>query len=147
MSSRALRFGGAAAVAITAAAFFLSVGNTYATFTSETENAGSTFATNWVEPPTGVNAVVNGDDVSLTWTQASSDHATGQEIDAVDNFTNTDCSGVDYAGNPIQTWSDLSASSYNDIGAGADGDTICFAVVSTIGSWREQTTVSVQLGP
>jgi len=119
------------------------LGTTFAVFNGETENAGSTFALNWVTAPSGAGAIQSGDDVDLSWTLG---HGTAQEIDIVDNGSSSDCDGVDYSSGATISLG-AGDTSYTDTGraVGHSGDLICYAIVSTVGTWRAQTTVQIQL--
>ena len=149
MSPRGLRRLFAVAAISALAVLCLSVrpfGTTFAIFDGETENAGSAFAVNWVDPPADASAMVSGDDVVLTWTPGPGSHVSGQEIDGVDNGASSDCSGVDYGSDPLATLA-AGASSYTDTNRAVDssGDWFCYAVVSTLGTWRAQTTAEIEL--
>jgi hypothetical protein len=137
-----------AVVIAAAAGALLSVrplGTTFAVFNGETENAGSAFALNWVTAPSGASAIQSSDDVDLRWTVG---HGTAQELDIVDNGSNSDCDGVDYSsGDTVSLGAGDDSYTDTDRAVGHAGDLICYAIVSTVATWRAQTTVSVQLSP
>ena len=61
-------------------------------------------------------------------------------------LSSSDCDGVDYSSGATISLG-AGDTSYTDTGraVGHAGDLICYAIVSTVGTWRAQTTVQIQL--
>lgn len=152
MSQRALRWAGGSVVVLAFAALLLStgpLGDTFALFNGETQNAGSTFAGGWVGAPTTPTATASGYDVALAWTPGSHGPVTGQQLFGVDNTTNSNCTGAAYS--LLATMASATTASYTDASRGTlanDGDWFCYELVSTSATvWTAATPLpAVQLG-
>lgn len=116
------------------------VGETFAFFNGETENAGSAFAGGWIDPPSSLTAGVGGADVNLSWTPAAHPPVTGQQLYLADNGTTSSCDGVTYA--PLGTALAADAASAVDSGRGstANGHWLCYRIDSTVGAWTATAT-------
>jgi len=147
---KALRQAALALVTLSATALVLSagvVGSTSAVFNGETQNAGSTFAGGWIDPPTSLTATASGYTVNLGWTAGTHGPVTGQQLNGVDNSTNANCIGAVLG--PVTTLG-AAATAYADSAEGSlatDGDWFCYQLVSTsASSWTAQATQQLQLG-
>jgi hypothetical protein len=134
------------------AALLLSIGplgSTFALFNGETENAGSTFAGGWVDAASGATATPSGYDIVLGWTAGTHGPVTGEQLDGVDNTTNSNCSGAAYV--LLHTMPTAGTAAYTDASRGNatnDGDWYCYELVSTSATaWTGLAPLAaVQLG-
>lgn len=125
---------------------FGSVHGTFATFSAETENADSSFAGGWIDPPTGLSIAPAGDGAAVTWTPGT--HAvTGQELDGADGGTSGSASCGTYGS--VQTWADDTTRSTTDAGSSANaGHWWCYRLISTSGTaWTSSADFTpIQVG-
>ncbi len=124
----------------------------FATFTAETENAGSSSPGGWIPGPTGLT--VNGPagyGADLTWVSGASAAApspnpvTGQQLFGVDGGTGASAScGSSYG--YLSTMAGAATTNYVDPGSsGENGHWYCYEMVSTsAGSW---TSPAVTFSP
>ena len=138
------------ALAAAAAAVLLGSGrvnSTFALYSGETQNAGSTFAGGWIGAPASPSATANGNNVDLAWTPGTHGPVTGQQLQGVDNGTSSNCSGAAYA--PL-TSLPAATSAYSDArGTSANGGNwFCYKLVSTSATaWTAEATLpALQLG-
>lgn len=152
MRNGALRRAVGASVVLSAAALLLGngvVGTTFALFNGETSNPNSAFAGGWVDTPSAATAAASGYDVSLTWTAGTHGPVTGQQLNGIDNGTNSNCTGAAYS---LITGSlTASTTAYTDASrgtAGSNGDWFCYQLVSTSATvWTAPLALpAVQLG-
>lgn len=150
MILKALRQAALAIVTLSAVALVLStgiVGTTLALFNGETQNAGSTFAGGWIDSPAAFTAPASGYDVALTWTPGTHGPVTGQQLNGVNNGTNSNCTGAAYAplatlGAAIATFTDSTSGS-----AASNGNWFCYQLVSKSATvWTAQAAQALQLG-
>lgn len=151
MTHAALRHAALAVILVSAAAFAFSsgvVGNTVALFNGETQNAGSSFAGGWVGAPSGLTTTASGYDVALAWTPGTHGPVTGQQLNGVDNLTNSNCTGAAYA--LISTLPAAATATYTDASRGTvanNGNWFCYQLVSTSATvWTAQMPQVLQLG-
>jgi hypothetical protein len=146
---RALRQAAFALVALGATALVLStgvVGSTVAVFNGETQNASSTFAGGWIDPPSTFTATATGYDVSLGWTPGTHGPVTGQQLNGVNNGTSSNCAGAGYSA--ASTLSSAAAT-FTDSNRGStiNGNWFCYQLLSTSATvWTAQATQSLQVG-
>jgi hypothetical protein len=125
------------------------VGTTFALFNGETSNPNSAFAGGWVGAPSAATATASGYDMSLAWTAGTHGPVTGQQLNGVDNGTNSNCTGAAYS---LITGSlTATATSYTDASrgtSGSNGDWYCYQLISTSATvWTAPLALSaVQLG-
>jgi hypothetical protein len=150
VTQKALRQAVLAIVILSAAALVLgggSVGDTFALFNGETQNAGA-FAGGWIDPPATVTATASGYDVALAWTPGTHGPVTGQKLYGVDNTTSSNCTGAAYA--LIGTLASATTAAYTDSSRGTtvnNGNWFCYQLVSTSATaWTAQTNQVLQLG-
>jgi hypothetical protein len=146
---KALRQAAVALACLSAIAIALStgaVGSTFAVFNAETQNAGSSFAGGWIDPPGSLAVTPSGYDVGFSWTPGAHPPMTGQTLQGFDNGTSSSCTGAVYA--TIATLASATAT-YTDSnrGAAANGDWYCYQLVSTSASnWTAQASKALQVG-
>jgi hypothetical protein len=151
VSRKALRQAVLAIVILAALVLALSsgtVGSTFALFNGETQNAGTSFAGGWIDPPAALTATAAGYDVALAWTPGTHGPVTGQKLYGVDNTTSSSCTSVTYA--PIGTLAAATTAAYTDSSRGTaanNGNWFCYQLVSTSATvWTAPTNQAVQLG-
>jgi hypothetical protein len=151
--NKALRQAALAIVTLSAVALALStgvVGTTSALFNGETQNAASSFAGGWVDPPSSLVATPSGYDVNFTWTAGTHGPVTGEQVWAAPtNGTNPNCTGAAYS--LLATLATAGTTSYNDTRppgtAANDGDWFCYELLSTSATvWTGQALKAVQVG-
>jgi hypothetical protein len=146
---KALRQAAVALACLSAIAIALStgvVGSTFAVFNGETQNAASSFAGGWIDPPASLTVTPSGYDVGFSWTPGAHPPMTGQTLKGADNGTSSTCSGAGYA--TIATVTAATAA-YTDSnrGAAANGDWFCYQLISTSASnWTAQANKVLQVG-
>jgi hypothetical protein len=151
VNDRFLRRAMLAVVCLSAVALALShgiVGNTFALFNGETQNASSTFAGGWIGAATGLAATASGYDVGLAWTPGTNGPVTGQQLWGVDNSTNPNCTGSAYA--LLNTLAAATTATFTDSSRGTtanNGHWFCYQLVSTsASSWTAAAPQVLQLG-
>ena len=124
------------------------IGSTFAIFSAETQNANSTFAGGWVDPPASLTPTPSGYDIGLTWTPGTHGPVTGQQLYGVDNGNTSSCTGVTYSA--IGSAMSAATATYADANRGTttnNGNWFCYQLVSTSAtSWTASAVKSVQLG-
>jgi hypothetical protein len=152
--NNALRRAVTACIALAVLSLVLSngvIGNTFALFNAETQNANSTFAGGWVGAPSAATATASGYDVALGWTIGTHGPVTGQQLWGVDNTTNSDCTGAAVTQLTVSpAWTALTAA-YTDPSRGTavnNGDWFCYQLVSTSATnWTAPLSLpALQLG-
>ena len=151
MIEKALRQAALALVVLSATALALStgiVGSTFALFNAETQNANSTFAGGWIDPPSAWTAAPSGYNVSHAWTPGTHGPVTGQKLYGVDNTTSSNCTGAAYT--LLATLATASTAAYSDTTSGSaatNGHWFCYQLVSTSATaWTAQASQAIQLG-
>jgi len=124
------------------------IGGTFALFSAETQNASSTFAGGWVDPPNTLKATPSGYTMGLTWVPGTHGPVTGQQLYGVDNTNNPSCTDATYTA--IGSALTAAAVTYTDTSRGTtanNGDWFCYQLASTSAtSWTSSAVQSVQLG-
>jgi len=124
------------------------IGSTFAIFSAETQNANSTFAGGWIDPPASLTPTPSGYDIGLTWTPGTHGPVTGQQLYGVDNGNTSSCTGVTYSA--IGSAMSAATATYTDTNRGTttnNGNWFCYQLVSTSAtSWTASAVKSVQLG-
>lgn len=154
MRNNALRRAVTACIALAVLSLVLSngvIGNTFALFNAETQNANSTFAGGWVGAPSAATATATGYDVALGWTAGTHGPVTGQQLWGVDNTTNSNCTGAAYSQLTVSPAWTASTASYTDPSRGTatnNGDWYCYQLLSTSGTnWTAPLSLpAIQLG-
>ncbi|HZQ80831.1 MAG TPA: hypothetical protein VFB25_02520 [Gaiellaceae bacterium] len=105
------------------------VGNTFATFSAETSNAG-TPSVGWIGQASSASVTPGGYDNTLSWTPTTTGPIGAQSIAGVDNGTNSNCIGAAYS----TLYSGLSATlnTKTDLNRGTgttDGDWYCYEII------------------
>lgn len=152
---KALRQAALALVTFSAVALTLSggiVGNTYALFNGETQNAGSSFAGGWIDPPSAVTATASGYDVSFSWTPGTHGPVMGQQLWGVDNgvlATGSTCSGSGVSLlSPTPALTRTTAATIDsNRGLTINGHWFCYQLISTSATnWTAQVNNVLQVG-
>jgi hypothetical protein len=148
---RALRQAIFGLVTLSAVALVLStggVGETFAIFNAETQNAGSVFAGGWIDPPASVVVTPSGYDVGFAWTPGTHGPVTGQKLNGVDNAANPSCSGASVV--LLATMASTSTATYTDSSRATpltNGHWFCYQLVSTSATaWTGVYNAAVQIG-
>jgi hypothetical protein len=148
---KALRRAALAIVILSASALVLgsgTVGDTFALFNGETQNAGASFAGGWIDPPATLTATASGYDVALAWTPGTHGPVTGQTLYGVDNTTSSNCTGA--AHTLIGPLAAATTAVYTDSSRGTaanNGNWFCYRLVSTSATvWTAQANQALQLG-
>jgi hypothetical protein len=147
---KALRQAAFALVTLSAVALVLStgiVGSTFAIFNGETQNAASSFAGGWIDPPASVAATASGYDVGFTWTPGTHGPVTGQTLYWANNTTSSNCTGAGYTAIAPSFTAALAAYTDSNRGATANGNWFCYRLVSTSATaWTAQVDKVLQVG-
>lgn len=155
MRTNALRRAVSACILLTVTALLLSngvIGTTSALFNAETNNANSAFAGGWVGAPSAATATASGYDVGLAWTVGTHGPVTGQQVNGVDNGTNSSCTGAAYALlTTTPTTLAAATATYTDPSRGTaanNGNWYCYEIVSeSATSWTAPFDLAaLQLG-
>lgn len=149
MIQKALRQATLALVTLSSVSLVLStgvVGSTDALFNGETQNAASSFAGGWVDAPSALTATASGYDVALGWTPGTHGPVTSQQLNGVDNGTNSNCTGASYG--PVTSLTSAAAA-YTDANRGStlNGHWYCYQLISNSATvWNAQATQKLQVG-
>jgi hypothetical protein len=100
------------AAAILFACGLATVGGTFASWSSQTENRTGTFAAGWVGPATNLTFSPSGSDAGLFWTPGTHGPVTGQTLYGLDNGSSSSCPANGYSN--IAAMPSTSTTTYTD---------------------------------